>query len=358
MVYLDNAATTSPRFHAWDWGSYWMNSNMPYARGAQYMLDTAREDIKKCLKVNSGKVLFCRCATEAVEWLCNRLGRRPGTVICCSPYEHDSVAEAIKAARFNDATTRIPKDCDTYLQQYVNQMTGEIFDIARIGEEVWATTDGYAFYGVDMTAAIGHTPIPDGLDTFCDAIWFSGHKFHVEKGIGAIWLSDRLFEYLGGSKDSKNEYGLIHGTVNVPAAIALSQGLESAINAYNIFAEQMYADLSDHLARELSNWRMNGGVDAKMVCGDDKKKSQAIWSITFPGINADALQTYLASKQIYISTGHSACANDADYRVLKAYGLSQEDCECTVRISFSVYTTKEDIDQFIQGVKEYKETYL
>lgn len=354
MVYLDNAATTKPRHYAWDWGSYWINSNAPYARGSKVMLDEARERIKECLGVNSGKVLFCRCATEAVEWLCNRICELPGVVVYCSPYEHDSVVNAIEASRYNDATTKIPEDCDTYLQQYVNQMTGEIFDIAAIGEKAWSATNDCAIYGVDMTAAIGHTPIPEDLDTFCDAVWFSGHKFYVEKGIGAIWLSDRLFEYLGGSEDSRNEYGLIHGTVNVPAAVALSYGMIDAVKWCESHTDH-FPLLVSHLYRELER----NNILYKMVPADtDKRYSYAINAIILPNINADALQTYLASKRIYIGVGHSACADDADYRVLKAYGLTQEECECTVRISFSVDTTKEDIDQFIQGVKEYKETYL
>lgn len=356
MIYLDNAATTYPKYYGWDWSSCWLNSNAPYARGSKTMLDEARDRIKEALGVKSGKVLFCRSATEAVEWLCNRFPKFPyETVICCSPYEHDSAETAIKVATFNKVTTKIPKDCDIYLQQHTNQITGEIFNVAGISEEVWATTDHFAFFGSDFTATIGHSPIPENLDTFCDAIWFSGHKFHVEKGIGAIWLSDRLFEYLRGSEDSRNEYSLIHGTVNVPAAIALSYGMLHAVQMYNQYGEDHFTALASQLYHSLQQ------NDIEYTCvrnSRDNHHTDAINAIILHNINADALQTYLASKQIYIGVGHSACADVADYRVLKAYGLSDEDCECTIRVSFSQDTSKAEITEFVKAIKEFKEKYL
>lgn len=347
MIYLDNAATTCPKYYGWDWSSCWLNSNTPYARGLKVVLDEARDRIKKALGVKSGKVLFCRSATEAVEWLTSRKhlsGRYT------SHFEHDSVLWMPTDVNMIGEHDTI----DIYLHQHTNQMTGEIFDIKAIEERLHKYDKGYAFFGSDFTATIGHAPIPKDLDDFCDAVWFSGHKFHVEKGIGAIWLSDRLFEYLGGSEDSRNEYGLIHGTVNAPAAIALSYGMMDAVRWYEAHTDH-YPILASHLYGELTI----NHIRYKMVPADtDKRYSYAINAITLPSINADALQAYLASKQIYIGVGHSACADVADYRVLKAYGLSDEDCECTIRISFSPDTSKAEITELVKAIKEFKEKYL
>lgn len=347
MIYLDNAATTYPKYYGWDWSSYWLNSNAPYARGSKVVLDEARDRIKEALSVKSGKVLFCRCATEAVEWLTSR---RHLSGRYTSHFEHDSVL-------WMPTDVNMIREYDTidiYLHQHTNQMTGEIFDIKAIEEHLHKYDKGYAFFGSDFTATIGHAPIPKGLDDFCDVVWFSGHKFHVEKGIGAIWLSDKLFEYLGGSEDSRNEYGLIHGTVNAPAAIALSYGMIDAVRWYEAHTDH-YPILASHLYGELTI----NHIRYKMVPADtDKRYSYAINAITLPSINADALQAYLASKQIYIGVGHSACADVADYRVLKAYGLSDEDCECTIRVSFSPDTSKAEITELVKAIKEFKEKYL
>lgn len=348
MIYLDNAATTRPEYFAWDWSGYWLNSNAPYAHGSTALLDEARERIKKALGLKSGRVLFCRSATEAVEWLTKQshlsskyAGRFEHDSVSLSPLTVDKIGE-------NDTI-------DLFLHQHTNQMTGEIFDIEAIAKHLHKYDNGYAFFGSDFTATIGHSPIPYNLDTFCDAIWFSGHKFHVEKGIGAIWLSDRLFEYLGGSKDSRNEYGLIHGTVNAPAATALSYGVEKMAYWHEWGGEDHFASLADYLYNELET---NHIAYKKVLFNTSRVHNHAINAITLPNINADALQSYLASKQIYIGVGHSACAEVADYRVLKAYGLSDEDSRNTVRVSFSKDTTHEEITELVKAIKTFKESYV
>ena len=347
MVYLDNAATTKPTFHAWDWSGYWMNSNAPYANKEKEMLDQARDRIKECLGVKSGKVLFCRSATEAVEWLVRQRHLRSRYT---SHFEHDSVFWMPTDVNMIQEYDTI----DIYLHQHTNQMTGEIFDIKAIEERLHKYDRGYAFFGSDFTATIGHSPIPEDLDTFCDAVWFSGHKFHVEKGIGAIWLSDRLFKYLDGHEDSRNEYGLIHGAVNVPATIALSYGMLHAVHMYNQHGEDHFTALASQLYHSLQQ------NNIEYTCVNNSRgnhHTDAINAIILPNINADALQAYLASKQIYIGVGHSACADVADYRVLKTYGLSDEECRSTVRVSFNMSNTRADIIAFVQGIKKFKEKY-
>lgn len=347
-VYLDYAATAPVKFFAKD---YYIpgNPNSPYTLGLQAnkALDEARDRIMDCFGVRSGKVLFCRCATEAVEWLCRRFIEYDGySQSYCSKYEHDSVFE-----NAGDCVTS-PKtyDCDEiYLHQYVNQLTGTVFPIESIGKQVQSTG---AFFGSDFTAAIGHYPIPDNLDSFCDCAWFSGHKFSCEPGIGAIWLSDRLFKYLGGNEDSRNEYGLIHGTPNVSSAIAMSCAMRHAVEgAWTIEAKNQV--LVINLVRGLRE----NGIDFSFVA-DNQFKSYAINAITFPGINADALTQYLSTKSIYISPGHSACADNDDYRVLEAFGLTKEEASQTVRVSFGEDTTEEDIDALVNGIVEFKEMFV
>ena len=196
--YLDNASTTETKFFAKDF--YHLgnpNSQHSFGVNASRDLDDAKERIKRCLGVKGGKVLFCRCASEAVERLCdNFIGDKT-----CSPYEHDSVLEKcgycdislegfpeyINGMKFYDEKNFL------YLHQFVNNITGTKFDIESIGK---MCRDNGAFFGSDFTAAIGHVFIPKHLESFCNCVFFSGHKFHAEQGVGAIWLSDRLVNYL------------------------------------------------------------------------------------------------------------------------------------------------------------------
>lgn len=354
-VYLDWASTAPVRYFAKD---YYVpgNPNSSHAMGLQanQALNEARQRIMDCLGVRSGKVLFCRCATEAVEWLCRRINLLHLLTydIVCSSYEHESVKNACYDNYDIEDFDVLPdpnEDKVLYLHQYVNQLTGTVFPIESIGKQIQSIG---AFFGSDFTVAIGHYPLPENLDSFCDAVWFSGHKFGCEPGIGVIWLSDRLFKYLGGSEDSRNNYGLIHGTPNVSGAVAMSYAMEHAINE----AWVMEAKTQVLIINIVRGLRENS-VDFSFVA-DNQFKSYAINAITFPGINADALTQYLSAKSIYISPGHSACADNDDYRVLEAFGLTKEQASQTVRVSFGESTTQKDIDALVKGIVEFKNLFI
>lgn len=356
MVYLDHAATSYPtKYFAKD---YYVsgNPNSPHALGLQVnrALNEARDRIKKCLGVRSGKVLFCRCATEAVEWLCRSMEFRQAPHYYtrkCSPYEHDSVSMCCSMCCTMD-NEEVGKQNHLYLHQHTNQLTGTIFPIESIGKQVQSTG---AFFGSDLTASIGHYKLPDNLDSFCSAVWFSGHKFGCEPGIGAIWLSDRLFKYLNGSEDSRNEYGLLYGTPNVSAAVAMSYAMEHAIG-HAEDNNKRYLKLASHLFDKLIN---EYNIPATLV-GQDQPKTHAINAVYLPRFNADGLVQYLASKGIYISPGYSACASHSEdaSRVLEAFGLTKEEASQTVRISFGEDTSIGDIDALVDGIVEFKELFV
>lgn len=364
MIYLDSAATSYPiKYFAKD---YYVpgnpNSNHALGLQANQALNEARKRIMNCLGVRSGKVLFCRCATEAVEWLCRQFKEQHYAFITmCSKYEHDSCYDIIDCG-WNDKSSNefaewIGSDKELkptrglYLHQYINQLTGTVFPIESIGKKVKSTG---AFFGSDFTAAIGHYPLPGNLDSFCDAVWFSGHKFGCEPGIGAIWLSDRLFKYLGGNEDSRNEYGLIHGTPNVSSAIAMSCAMRHAVEGARVM-EAKTQNLVFYLQRMLGK----NNIECHVVC-DDQPKTYAINALYLPGFNADALTNFLSSHGVYISPGHSACSsNTADAtRVLETFGLTKEQASQTVRISFGKDTTEEDIDTLVDGIVEFKQLFV
>lgn len=350
-VYLDWASTAPVKYFAKD---YYIpgnpNSNHTIGLQANQSLNEARQRIMDCLGVKSGKVLFCRCASEAVEWLHKVIDKgRIFSQMSCSKYEHDSVYDlGIAKNNWKDVAKRYTTPL-IYLYQYINQLTGTVFPIETIGKQVQSTG---TFFGSDFTAVIGHYPLPDNLESFCSAVWFSGHKFSCEPGIGAIWLSDRLFQYLGGDEDSRNEYGLLHGTPNVSAAVAMSYAMKHAIEEAWVM-EAKTQNLVFHLQRMLDK----NNIECHVVC-DDQPKTYAINALYLPKFNADALTQYLSTKSIYISPGHSACADNDDYRVLEAFGLTKEEASQTVRISFGESTTREDIDALVKGIVEFKEMFV
>lgn len=330
MVYLDNAATTRQKFFAKDFldETTFLNSNAEYAYKTRRTLARQREIIKECLGLKGGGVIFTRCATESAELF----GRLWSTGIVCSPKEHDSVYRL----------QRPHCDGEIWIQQTVNQLTGEIFDIP---------TDKPV--ALDMTAGIGKIKV--NIPSNCKALWFSGHKFHAPH-IGVLWLCDELMKKRNATLSEKNQFDLVHGTIDVAGIIALEQALNQAYYLPNLLNKQKkWHWFVDGLKYELKS----AGVDCCFLTNPENERTNAINAIQLKGINADSLQQFLASKDIYIGIGDSACAAGHDFRVLtKGYGLGKAEAEQVVRISFDEDTEYKDVEQFIHNVAEFKERFL
>ena len=191
-----------------------------------------------------------------------------------------------------------------------------------------------------MTAMIGKAPIPANIDQWCDCAVWSGHKLGTEGGIGAMWLSNKFNEWLGDFK--------LHGTPNLAGAMAIADATENACKS----PMKHYTDLHMHLYGKL----VNANIQFRVI--SNRLKTCAINAIMFDDINADSLQQYLASKQIYIGIGGSACSSLHDFRVLNAYGLTNDEASRVVRVSFGDETTEHDIDEFVNAVVEYKEKFV
>ena len=342
MVYLDNAATTVCKFPASAYDDIWGNANTPYKFGlnARQAADECRERVKKCLGVKGGKVIFCGNASEAAKILCDRL-QAYGIATACGPYEHDSVYDLVYIDGYQFVHY---SDFTAIFQQWVNPVTGLIFDIPGIRKSI----GNDCFLCMDATAGIGKRFLTQSIVSSVDAIWFSGHKFNGPKTGGILWVSDRLSKlYL--SDDSRNEYGLKHGTLDVPSFIATTCALEYTLgnDIENIWH---YAGLNDYL----SNRAGNRIVNFKQYANDQLNATVLIDT----GCNADALVQYLSSKDIYVGLAHSACSADADYRVTQAFGISKETAERCIRVSFSEDNTFNDIDALVNGIKEFKEKFV
>ena len=347
MIYLDNAATTVCKFPASSYDDIWGNANTTYqfGRDAKQTADECRKRVKQYLGVKGGKVIFCSNASEAAKILCDRLHTK-GFCTFCSPYEHDSVYYNVDVHGFTDEEFYDKYDKNAAIfQQWVNPVTGTIFDIYSIRQAL----GNDCFLCMDATAGISKRILTQSIVSSVDAIWFSGHKFNGPKTGGILWVSDRLSKALYLSDDSRNEYGLKHGTLDVPSFIATTYALEYTISN-SIDNAWHYAGLNDYL----SNRAGNRVVSSKQYTNDQLNATVLIDT----GCNADALVQYLSSKDIYVGLAHSACSADADYRVTQAFGISKETAEQCIRVSFSEDSTFEDIDALVNGIKEFKEKFV
>ena len=267
-----------------------------------------------------------------------------------SKYEHDSfdaflITRVANIEQFKDALTKNRGYRGCTFWQGVNNITGEVFPI----EEIGFICHGYnCFYICDMTAMIGKVPIPANIDQWCDCAVWSGHKLGTELGIGAMWISDRLDEWLNGFK--------LHGTPNLAGALAMTQAVEDACDIVNIECHNKHWMA---LYKYFGHGLIDNQVEFETVdAGGCGTHCVAINAVRLPGFNADALQQYLASKQIYVSIGGSACTEKHDYRVLNAYGLSNDEASEVIRVSFGEDSSIEDVKALVDGIKEFKEKFV
>ena len=353
MVYADYAATYPyVKYPSSAYGTFF-NPNANYACKEKRLLFEAENRVKKAIGAKGGKVIFGGTSSQLIENLMNRAKRN--TVIC-SNFEHNSfyryAYDSVK--NINELSENIANMPETYgkmivMWQGVNNLTGEIMPVEEIGK---LCHEHDAFYICDMTAMIGHVPIPANIDQWCDCVVWSGHKLGTELGIGAMWISDRLDEWLNGFK--------LHGTPNLAGALAITQAVEDACDNHKLSQNSVhYAKLLDYLIDGL----IEKNIDFQLVPEYEEdepsnKFTLAINAIRLSGFNVDALQQFLASKQVYISIGGSACAEKHDYRVLNAYGLSNDEASEVIRVSFGEDSSVEDIETLVDGIKEFKEKFV
>lgn len=362
MVYLDYSATCPvvkypQRLYRDVLGEgYFFNPNANYAHKEKRLLSEAENRVKRAIGAKEGKVVFGGTSSQLIENLFTRVYEETNEYITLgSSYEHDAMWRFIDDARKDICSLK------HVIQTYhgdkqliiclmgVNNLTGEIFPIKEIGK---LCHEHDSLYICDMTAMIGHTLIPSNIDQWCDCAVWSGHKLGTELSIGAVWVSDRLDKWLNGFK--------LHGTPNLAGALAMTQAVEDACDSRKLSQNSAhYGELLDHLIDGL----IEKGIDFQLVPEYEENEPSnkfvlAINAIRLPRFNADALQQYLASKQIYVSIGGSACAEKHDYRVLNAYGLSNDEATEVIRISFGEDSSVEDVEALVEEIKEFQDTYV
>lgn len=354
MVYLDYAATCPVvKYPSSAYGPFF-NPNANYAYKEKRLLSEAESRVKKAIGAKEGRVIFGGTSSQLIENLMNRAKRN--TVIC-SNYEHNSFYRYAynSVKNINELYENIANMPENYgkmivMWQSVQNITGKIFPTKQIGELAHKYN---GFYICDGTAQIGHAPIESNIDDWCDFYCFSGHKAGTELGIGCCWVSDRLDKWLNGFK--------LHGTPNLAGALAMTQAVEDACDSHKLNQNSVhYAELLDYLIYGL----IEKNIDFQLVPEYEEnepfnKFTWAINAIRLPGFNARALQSYLASKEVYIGLGQSSCADKADRRILcQSYGLSEQEADEVVRISFGEDSNIEDVKVLVENICEFKKIYL
>lgn len=340
MVFLDWASTCPiVKFSSQQYGGFHCNPNAAYAYTERKALMDCEERIKAAIGVKSGHVLYFRCATEAIDWLVGDIGGRAH-----SPYEHDACTLGVGIAPEKVVAA------DFYINQWVNHVTGEIFNLRLIRSQLPKTCKLI----VDATAGFGKAKLPSGLDNIADALFMSGHKIGCPE-LSFMWLSDNICKWLGAAKDIRNQWGLHHGSLSVASVLALTDAVEWAcengdrVDGHSV---RLYVRMNNLLDEACIEYH-----DVIEDVIEHQAYTASINAVRLNGINADALQQFLASRGIYVGVGGSACSAAHDYRVLRAYGLTDGEASEVIRVSFGDETTASDIEALVEGIKEYRRQF-
>ena len=370
-IYLDNAATTAVCPEAAEAALEAMtvhygnpSSTHRLGREAKKLLDASRAKIAKALGCAAEELYFTSCGSEGDNWAIVRgaeYNSRHGKHVISSTVEHSAVLKSLEylESRGFEVTRLKPQpdgsiSADAVLAalrpdtclvtlMLVNNESGAVTDIPAIAKRV-RESNPHTLIHTDAVQAF--LKVPFSAKTLgADMITISGHKIHAPKGIGALYIRKGLNlppYIMGGGQES----GRRAGTESLPLIAAFGAAAETARKDFPAYAERLAA-LRAHAVE-----RLTAENDRLLVLGGGAPQ---ILSISLPGWRSEVLMNYLEAKDIFVSKS-SACKKGGRSYVLEEMGLSSAVIDGALRVSFSRFTTAEEVDAFCDALKEAGET--
>ncbi len=377
LVYFDNAATTQRPQQVIDaltrtYTEYYGNIH----RGAHFMADKAtaayeetREKVKSLINAESREqIIFTKGTTESINLAAFSFGEafiQEGDEIIVSEMEHHSniVPWQLMAGRKGAKIVMLPMDDGGRLLiekldelitpktkliavAHVSNVLGTINPVAKIAQIAHSK---YVRIFVDGAQAAPHLRI-DVQDLDVDFYAFSAHKMYGPNGVGVLYGKKELLEqmppYQGGgemisevkfSGTTYNElpYKFEAGTPNISGVIAFGTAIDYLQNVGIENSAEYETELLNYATSQLIQ------IPGLRIYGTQPEKSGVI-SFNVEGVHFFDLGTMLDKFGIAVRTGHH-CADPL---------MAHFNMQGTVRASFAVYNTKEEIDVFVEALKK------
>lgn len=369
-VYLDNSATTKSfedvaqlvaTIMCRDYG----NPSSLHNKGmeAEQYVRQAKEIIAKNLKVNEKEIFFTSGGTEAdnIALIGSAMANyRAGRHMITTGIEHPAVLQTMRyleeqgfkvtylpvdrngAIRLEDLQDAITRDTILVSIMHTNNEIGTLQPIAEAGNLIKKINPNVIFH-VDAVQGFGKFRIyPKRMNI--DLLSVSGHKIHGPKGVGFLYINEKIkikpIVYGGGQQQ-----GMRSGTENVPGIAGIARAVENIYGNLDEEVERLYG-LKEYFidgVEKIDQVRINGrkGRDG----------APHIVSVSIRGVRSEVMLHALEEKGIYVSAG-SACAarKPQTSETLKAIGVEKDLLHSTIRFSFSIFTTKEEIDYTLQAM--------
>lgn len=393
-IYLDNAATTQmdksvlkamEPYFCDKYGN--PGSIHSWGQEAQTAINKTRDQVANFLKCKPSEVVFTGSASEsnnlAIRGLLKALKRRKNLPagrqgagkrihIITSQIEHKAVLETCQdltlndlggrrvrvsyvpvgkdgIVNFDDLKSKITPETDLVSIMYVNNETGIIQPIKKIGrllEEINKTKEHRIFFHTDAVQAVNWLSCDvDKLKV--DLLTLSGHKIYGPKGVGVLYMrhGTPISQLITGGGQ---EWGFRAGTENVASIVGFGQAIKN-IKTFQASGIKHIKRLQNKLIKgvlaKVSDSKLNGPAFAKASADT----APHIANISFRGVEGEGLVISLDQKGIAVSTG-SACTSHAlkPSHVLMAMGLTHLEAHSSLRISLGKHTTEKEIDYFLK----------
>ena len=369
-VYLDNASTTAVRAEVIqemtkvlteDYGN--PSSTHSLGRAAKSILELSRKSIAKNLNATAQEIIFTSCGTEANNWILRSAVKDLKVErIITSKIEHHAVLYkalvlekeygtqidyvAVKPngeIDITDLVELLSQQKKTLVSlMHVNNEIGTVLDLERVGR---ICQEHNALFHSDTVQSIGKTTL-DLQKLPVDFIVASAHKFHGPKGSGFAFIrknSGLQPLFFGGEQ----EKGLRAGTEALHQIAGMAKALE--ISQHNLEAERDYiSELKNYLITKLEAefpaFKINGSKDGFYTVLN--------FILPFYEDKTAMILFNLDMKGIAVSRGSACQSGSIKPSHVLAEMLSEEDLKKpSLRVSFSHYNTKEDIDELITALK-------
>ena len=315
--------------------------------------------------MNERNLVFTSCGTESdnIAIIGGALAnQRKGRHLITTSIEHPAVLEAMKYLESQDfEVTYLPVDQygvvsadaveeamreDTILVSimHTNNEIGSVQPIEEIGKRIKKKNPACLFH-VDAVQGFGKAriyPQKWGIDLLA----VSGHKIHAPKGIGFLYIGDKVKVrnlIFGGGQQN----GMRSGTENVAGIAGMGLAAKMIYQDFDTEMDKLYC-MREKLIELVSD------IPEVFVNGPEGRLAAPhIVSLTVPGVRAEVLLHALEGKGVYVSSG-SACATNRPHLsgTLQAIRLPREYMDNTIRISLSGMNTEADIRQASDALHE------
>lgn len=377
LIYLDNAATSQkPKIVLEAIDKYYTKFNANVHRGihtisqeATAMMEDARDKIRGFINAkHTHEVIFTKGTTEGINLISHVLrdALKPSDEIIITEIEHHSniVPWQMLCERTGAVLKYIPLKHDGTLQiedldglltentrlMAINQVSNALGVVNPVEAIIEKAHQKGAWVLVDAAQSAPHTKI-DVQKLDCDFLVFSGHKMYAPTGTGILYgkedILNKLSPFHGGGEmikevwmDHSTYAGLPFkyeaGTPNIAGNIVLGTAIDF-INETGIEQIHQYEnELLQYTTEKLS------GLEEVVIYAKDAPRSGAVsFNLNLPGVHPSDVGMILDKKGIAVRTGHH-CAQP----VMRRFGIKG-----TVRASFAVFNTREEIDALIEGIR-------